>query len=353
MKSQIGVVIAGGTGYGAGELLRYLVSHPAASVVSVLSSSSPGSSVEEAHPHLSGFYPTLRFEAGVNWERLTAFPQRVLFLALPHGHSARYLRDIPGAQLEGLKVIDLSADFRLQERHVHEAVYEGVSFEAETRASFIYGLPELGIERVASATRIANPGCLSTACILAAAPLLLEYGSRLVGSLCFDAKTGTSGAGRAAQEQMQHSLRHANFEAYKVLCHRHEPEIQQALRAFSPQPVQSMFVPHLLPTARGIFVTAFAQLTDEVTADSVEAVYRKFYAASPFIRLRTGTPRLQDVAGTNFCDIALHVRGKQVVILAALDNLGKGMVGQAIQNMNLMCDLPQELGLQQPSLGVM
>jgi N-acetyl-gamma-glutamyl-phosphate reductase len=353
VKPHIGVAIAGGTGYGAGELLRYLVSHPAASVVSVLSSSSPGSSVEDAHPHLSGFYRELRFEASADWAKLATFSQKILFLALPHGHSARFLGEIPTAELRGLKVIDLSADFRLQERDVHEAVYEGVPFEAEARASFVYGLPELGMERVASATRIANPGCLSTACILAAAPLLLEYGSRLVGSLCFDAKTGTSGAGRAAQEQMQHSVRHANFEAYKVLCHRHEPEILQALRALSPQPLQSMFVPHLLPTARGIFVTAFAQLTDEVTADSIEAAYRKFYAASPFIRLRNGTPRLQDVAGTNFCDVALHVRGKQIVVLAALDNFGKGMAGQAIQNMNLMCDLPPELGLQQPSLGIM
>ncbi|MBN8551116.1 MAG: N-acetyl-gamma-glutamyl-phosphate reductase, partial [Deltaproteobacteria bacterium] len=220
MKPSVGVAIIGGSGYGAGELLRYLTAHPQVRVASVVSSSQSGELISKAHPHLSGFYSGLKFESAVNWEQLKTFGQCVVFLALPHGHSGKFIHALGNSPHKDLRVIDLAADFRLSAESIHTRTYPDVQFDAPLRESFVYGLPELSQEKIKSARRITNPGCLATASILAAAPLIENYREQIVGSLCFDAKTGTSGAGRAAQDSMHHPLRHGNFEAYKILCHR-------------------------------------------------------------------------------------------------------------------------------------
>lgn len=350
MSRSIGVAIFGGSGFGAGELLRYLCQHPDADVVNIISSSQAGEPVIRAHPHLSGFYNESRFAAAIDWDRLGSYKQRVLFLALPHGHSAETIRELDKAQLTDTVIIDLSADFRIQADTIHSCTYPDVPFEQEVRSRFVYGLPELFKTEVSTTRHIANPGCLASASILAAAPLLQHCGDGIRGSICLDAKTGTSGAGRALQESMHHPLRHANFEAYKMLCHRHEPEIRQAL-GLDANGIPTMFVPHLLPVSRGIFITMYAHVKSPMEESVIAAIYRDRYHRCPFIRLRTGTPRLSDVVGTNFCDIAIAARGEQVVVMAALDNLGKGMAGQAIQNMNIACGLPESTGLLIPGPG--
>lgn len=352
MKPSIGVAIVGGSGYGAGELLRYLTAHAEAQVASIVSSSQAGESVTKAHPHLAGFYSELKFDSTINWENLKKFERQIIFLALPHGHSAKALQQIQSAKIPGVRVIDLAADFRLTDEELHSKTYPDVPYENSLRSKFVYGLPEINREQISKAQWITNPGCLATACILAAAPLLEKSAGAIVGSLCFDAKTGTSGAGRSPQESMHHPNRHGNFEAYKVLAHRHEPEIRQALTHNSRGIPACMFVPHLLPTVRGIFVTLYAQLNKPLAQKDLESTYQKAFAQSPCIRFRDGSPTLHDVVGTNFCDIAITVRDTQVVVMAALDNLGKGMAGQAIQNMNLMFGLSENLGIMQPSLGI-
>ncbi|WKZ57352.1 MAG: N-acetyl-gamma-glutamyl-phosphate reductase [Bdellovibrionota bacterium] len=343
----IGAAIVGGTGFGAGELLRYFVSHPAVEVVSVVSSSSPGERISGSHPYLSSFYDR-PFDAALPFERLEPYRERFIFLALPHGQSGLWLKE-HRAKLGRTKLIDLSADYRLSVQAVHEQTYPEVPFDGEIRSQFCYGLSEAASEQIARSHWIANPGCLATACALAAKPLLSAFSSELSGTLCFDAKTGTSGAGRKAQDSMHHPTRHANMEAYKVLCHRHEPELRQALGLSAAQ--RTMFVPHLLPCTRGIFVTVYTELKSPQSASDLLDCYQRFYQGKRFIRIRETSPTLHDVVGTNFCDIAVAVRGTQVVVMCSLDNMGKGMAGQAIQNMNLMCGLDETSGLLIPSVG--
>lgn len=353
MSASIGVAILGGSGLGAGELLRYLVNVPQVMVATVVSTSHPGELISTAHPHLARSYPNLRFSENFSAETLRQYTHQVIFLALPHGHAARTLKEL--ALASGL-VIDLSADFRLRNEAIHRATYPDVPYEPQARTGFVYGLSELQREALKTARAISNPGCLATACILAVAPLAVHFGAekwqdQIEGSLCFDAKTGTSGAGRTPQESMHHPFRHANFEAYKVLAHRHEPEIRQGLGLGALDGLPTMFVPHLLPTARGIFATTFAQLRESGDARALTDTFRQFYRTSPSVRIVEGTPRLHDVLGTNFCDIAIAVRGKQLVITSALDNLGKGMAGQAIQNMNIALGLDEGFGVSSPALG--
>ena len=215
------------------------------------------------------------------------------------------------------------------------------------RSDFEYGLPELNRERIRGANRIANPGCLATAAILAAAPLA---DARFRGSLVIDAKTGSSGAGRTPKETTHHPTRHADFRAYKPLAHQHEPEILQALGDPLGQRIELSFVPQSMAVSRGIFATVHATLAEPMDEQTLVRRYEEFYAGSPFIRVTAGSPTLEDVVGSNFCDLGLAVRGRQVVAMSALDNLVKGMAGAAIQNMNLMCGLDETTGLWTPSL---
>ena len=284
----------------------------------------------------------------------------MLFSALPHG--------VSGATLDGLwsglrlrqgevqpeelrathvKAIDLSGDLRLKDAAAHKKAYPGSPWLPERRRQFVYGLPELNRERIQAVSRIANPGCLATAAILAAAPLI---DSQFCGPLVIDAKTGLSGAGREPKETTHHPTRHADFRAYKPLAHQHEPEILQALGDPLGQRIELSFVPQSMAVSRGIFATVHATLPEPTDADALLRRYEQFYAGSPFVRLTVGSPSLEDVVGSNFCDIGVAARGRQVVVMSAIDNLVKGMAGTAIQNMNLMCGLSETTGLWTPSL---
>lgn len=345
----IHVAILGGTGYGGGELLRLLTQHPQVSVTSVTSTSQVGRGIAEVHPHLRGFYDLPMTEA-VDFERLLGAERSVVFCALPHGHSGAaadaVLREIDRrGTTTRATVIDLSGDLRLRNAALHRQHYPDAPELADRRAMAVYGLPEIQRESIRTARLIANPGCLASAAILALAPLASE----LEGPVAIDAKTGSSGSGRELKTTTHHPTRHADFRAYKPLAHQHEPEILQALGDPSGKRIATSFVAQSMDCARGIYVTAHATLgTDISTADLLER-YRRFYASSPFVRMCDEPPTLQDVVGSNFCDIAVACRDRRVVVMAALDNLIKGMAGTAIQNMNLACGLPEETGLWTPS----
>lgn len=351
MSRPVRAAILGGTGYGAGELLRLLTQHPAAEVVAVTSTSQAGQPIADAHPHLRGFYEQV-FEEAVDFERLLAAEHPVVISALPHGASGAALETLlRGAARqaggERLRVIDLSGDFRLQTEDLHAAYYPHSAWLGERRKQFVYGLPELARDAIRAARAVANPGCLATAAILAAAPLARDG---LVERLAIDAKTGSSGSGRQLKETTHHPTRHANFRAYKPLAHQHEPEIRQALGDPYGERLQTTFVAQRLDLTRGIYATVHAQLPEPVDTEALLQRYEEFYADCPFVRITADEPELQNVVGSNFCDIGVACRGRQSLIMAALDNLVKGMAGAAIQNLNLMCELPETMGLWSPAV---
>ena len=349
-SSRIKVIIAGGSGYGAGELLRLLIKHPHVEVVSVTSRTHAGAPVSSVHTHLHG-NTDLTFDPAITFDRLGPDDESLLILALPQGTSAPTVVELRSKGLpDNLRMIDLSGDLRIKDAAIHTATYPDVPLEPAIRNSFIYGIPELGVAPIHSARFISNPGCLATAATLTLLPLVRGNFS-LIGSTVIDAKTGTSGAGREPQNSMHHPSRTSDFTAYKVLSHRHEPEILQALGDPRGDEIKLMFVPHLIPVSRGIFVTTYATLSAPIKPEEIQEQFHSFYHQAPFVRLRSTPPRLVDVVGSNYCDISLSVRGNQVVIMAALDNLMKGMAGQAVQNLNNMYGLDERSGLEATALG--
>lgn len=348
MKKPYGVAIIGGSGYGAGEALRFLLAHPDIEVVEVISRSHAGKPVHAIHSHLQGT-TSLTFRDSLSLDWCSKFRKCAVILAMPSGLAPQTIQEMATKGMpENMVVVDLSGDLRLQDQVTHKNFYPEVPFVEEIRSRCVYGLTELNRSEVPSARFISNPGCLATAAILALAPLCSES---FDGAVVVDAKTGTSGAGREPQASMHHPSRTADFAAYKILQHRHEPEVLQALgRSFSGANTM-MFIPHLLPVSRGILVTAYGTLRSQVDAGALRERYEKFYEGATFIRFRESSPRLVDVVGTNFCDLHVAARGKQVAIIAAIDNLGKGMAGQCVQNLNLVFGLPEERGLLIPSLG--
>ena len=295
----------------------------------------------------AGFYD-LTIADKIDYAQFLDAEQSVLFSALPHGISGATLDQLlDELAATHVKVIDLSGDLRLKDHGTQSAAYPESSLLPELRGEFEYGLPELNRARIRGANRLANPGCLATAAILAAAPLA---DARFRGPLVIDAKTGSSGAGRTPKETTHHPTRHADFRAYKPLAHQHEPEILQALGDPLGQRIELSFVPQSMAVSRGIFATIHATLAEPTDEKTLVRRYEEFYAGSPFVRVAAGSPALEDVVGSNFCDLGVAVRGRQVVAMSALDNLVKGMAGAAIENMNLMCGLPETTGLWTPSL---
>ena len=351
MTRSIKAAILGASGYGAGELLRLFTQHPFVEVVSVTSQTNAGQPIASIHPHLRGFYD-LRITEGIDFERLLDAEHAVILSALPHGASGATIDRLLGEaeQLSrdaDVRAIDLSGDLRLKDAGQHQQYYPETPLLADRRRASIYGLPELFRERIPAARLVANPGCLASASILAAVPLAADG---FTGPLVIDAKSGSSGSGRQLKDTTHHPTRHADFRAYKPLAHQHEPEILQGLGDPLGERIQASFVAQSMDTARGIFVTVHLTLAEAERPDALQQRYREFYAGSPFIRVIDGTPTLQDVVGSNFCDIAVAARGRQVIVMAALDNLVKGMAGVAIQNLNLMCGLAETTGLWMPAL---
>jgi N-acetyl-gamma-glutamyl-phosphate reductase len=304
--------------------------------------------VSEVHTHLCGVV-SLAFDQTPDLSKLKLYSRCAVILAMPPGNAATTVDSLVSHELgKEAVVVDLSGDFRLRSEDLHNQHYGDIPFRKELRQRFTYGLPELGRDPIATSHCITNPGCLATAAILALAPLAERLDS---GCVVIDGKTGTSGAGREPQTAMHHPSRSCDFTAYKALVHRHEPEIVQALGDRFAENVEVLFVPHLLPVPRGIFVTTYITQSKGLSPEHIKDVYLDFYRAAPFVRFRSAPPRLADVIGTNFCDIFVTTRGSQIVVMTTIDNLGKGMAGQAIQNLNLVFGLSEETGLTAAALG--
>lgn len=340
---MIRAAVVGATGYTGGELLRLLLQHPDVRVVRVTSESKPGVPLGDVQPFLRGRLAlTLeKFNA-----RAVARDTDVAFFALPHGVGSKSVADYVD---EGKKAVDLSADFRIRNLAAYEATYKVKHASPALLKKAVYGLPELFRDRIAAAPVVANPGCYATTTILALAPLLRN---KLVrpGSIVVDAKSGVSGAGKKLDPMYLYCETTENFQAYAVAKHRHVPEIEQALRDHAGAASTLTFVPHLVPMTRGIHVTAYADLKKKTTAARLRAVYEAAYGKERFVRLlpEGQWPQTKNVAGTNYVDLAVTVdeRHGRAVVLAVLDNLGKGAAGQAVQNMNRLFGLDEAAGLK-------
>jgi N-acetyl-gamma-glutamyl-phosphate reductase common form len=335
MKLKIGIF--GGSGYGGAELLRLLLMHPYAEIVFVTANEHAGKAVGFVHRNLYGL-TDLRFTVAP--EELESLGDLdFVFLSLPHGQAIDIVPRLP----KGVKVIDLSGDFRLSDRETFEQFYNRKHTAMEAQSGFVYGLTETNREAIRKATRIGNPGCFATATILGLAPLVA--GNLIEGRVVVDAKTGSSGSGAKPASNTHHPQRMNSFYAYKPFTHQHVPEIEQELRAVGDWTSELVFMTHSLPVARGIFASSYVETKEEMMAEEAREVFADFYRDSFFVRLVSGSPDINWVKTTNFCDIGMAARGRQLVVFSALDNLVKGAAGQAVQNMNLMAGLDEKTGL--------
>ncbi len=336
---MIKVGVVGGTGYTGVELLRLLANHPEAELAVITSRSEAGKPVADLFPNLRGSVD-LAFSAPDS-DTLSACD--LVFFATPNGTAMDMVPELLGA---GVRVIDLAADFRLQQPQEWQQWYGMEHACPELLAEAVYGMPEVNRAAVAQARLIANPGCYPTAVQLGFLPLL-EAGLVDPDHLIADAKSGVSGAGRKATTGTLLCEASENFKAYAVPGHRHLPEIRQGLARVAGKQVGLTFVPHLTPMIRGIHATLYARLLD--TGHDLQALFETRYRDEPFVDvLPAGAhPETRSVRGANHCRIAIHrpQQGNTVVVLSVIDNLVKGAAGQALHNMNIMCGLPEEAGL--------
>ena len=341
---KTGVAIVGASGYGSRELIRILLNHPGAEIKVATSRSGDAPSVAAMHPSLRGRID-LQSEP-FDPDRIAAVAS-VAFLGLPHTAS---LAVTPSLRERGVRVIDLSADYRLKSAEVYHQWYGHTHTDPVGLGDAVYGLPELNRALIPSANLIANPGCYTSTAILALAPLVaLDRIER--SGIIVDAYSGISGAGRAVKANLHFPEANENLVAYGVGNHRHTPEIDQVLtdlgqRSAPASPaVEVIFTPHLAPIDRGICASIYANPRGTETKADLTDLYRAFYATSPFVRVVDQPPGTKDSAGSNFVDICVEVVRGRILILACLDNLIKGASGVAVQNFNLMHGWPETTAL--------
>jgi N-acetyl-gamma-glutamyl-phosphate reductase len=339
-KIKVGIV--GGTGYTGVELLRLLSMHPHASLTVITSRGDAGLPVADMFPSLRGFVD-LAF-SDPSQANLTACD--VVFFATPHGVAMSQARELLNA---GVKVIDLAADFRLQDTAVFEKWYKMPHSCPDVLEGAVYGIPELYREQIKSANVIGNPGCYPTTVLLGLAPLLKQGWLDFNAPIIADAKSGVSGAGRKAEVATLFAEASDNLKAYGVAGHRHHPEILAQLKALSKEDaLQFIFVPHLIPMIRGMLSTLYVKLNKSLDISALQELYETFYAGEHFVDVmpQGGLPETRSVRGANQLRIALHGQPNEyLTILVIQDNLVKGAAGQAVQNMNIMFGLEESLGL--------
>lgn len=345
MKIKVGII--GATGYAGAELVRLLISHPRAELVALTTQSYEDSLFYEVYPYVYRYVDQKCLQLDLP---ALVDAADVIFTALPHGHAMPVAREV---LRQGKKFIDLGADFRFDSREVYEQWYKMEHTAPDLLEQAVYGLPELHRDKIRSACLVGNPGCYPTSVILGLAPLL-AHGLVDTGTVVADCKSGVSGAGRGLSLGVHFAEVNENFRAYNVGGHRHTPEIEQELSKLAGENMVISFTPHLTPMNRGILSTIYARLKQEISAAQVRALYEEYYSGEFFVRvLPEGLlPQTKAVAGSNHCDLAPVVdpRTGRVVVISTIDNLIKGAAGQAVQNMNLMYDLPETMGLDRPGL---
>ena len=332
----IRAAIFGGSGYGGSELLRILLFHPDVEISLVTANEHAGKRVAEVHRNLLGLTDLEFVPAPADLGSLSDID--VAFFALPHGQALNLIGALPA----GVKAIDLSGDFRIDDPTEFEKYYK-LEHASELQNEFVYGLTETNREAIKSARYVANPGCFATATLLALAPMVKS--GLLNGKIVVDAKTGSSGSGAKAASNTHHPQRMNSFYAYKPFVHQHVPEIEQHLKLVGPFESELVFMTHSLPVSRGIFASCYMETSVNLTNEDLRNLYSSFYGDTFFVRLVDGSPDINWVKNTNFCDIGGFSNGKQIVVFSAIDNLVKGAAGQAVQNMNLMFGLVERTGL--------
>ena len=341
---RIKVAIIGASGYAGLELVRILARHPGCELTALTSLEYPGRTFDQVFPALSGMVQLPFSDAGP--EEIGAQAEAV-FTAVPHQAA---MGMIPAFLQQGCKVVDLSADFRFRDKDLYEEWYQAHT-APELLAEAVYGLPELHRGEVRRARLVGNPGCYPTAVILGLAPLA-QAGLLQPESVIADCKSGVSGAGRQALLGISFCEVNEGFRPYKVLEHRHTPEMEQELSGLAGARVKVTFTPHLAPMSRGILGTLYGGLTADRSEEELRELYQQFFLGHPFVRLHPPgrLPDTRDVRGANFCDLALRVdrESRRVIVLSAIDNLTKGAAGQAVQNFNLMMGFPETMGLETP-----
>ena len=337
---MIDVGIVGAMGFTGAELIRILDSHPGVRIRRLTDRTHIGKPYQEIYENFRHY--------DKNPETLACTEDTiadiagscdVIFTAIPHGHATRM---IDGNLLSKVKVIDLSADFRLKDPEVYEHWYNVEHGAKDLLKEAVYGLCELRREEIKKARLVANPGCYTTCSILPLYPLIKE-GVIEKSDVIIDAKSGVSGAGRSTEQATQFCEANENLKAYKITAHRHTPEIEEQIGT------EVIFTPHLIPMNRGVLITAYAKLTDDYSYSDVKAVYEKYYGNEYFVRLtKEGVfPETKWVKASNFCDIGFIIEKKKrrIITVSAIDNIVKGASGQAVQNMNILFGLDEKTGL--------
>lgn len=338
------VAIVGANGYSGEELCSILVRHPHVRIVAVTSRQHAGKPVADVLPRLAGHPGVL----GLRFSEATAAAviesgAQFAFLALPHGLASEFALPLLEA---GLRVIDLSADFRLRDADIYKEFYAEEHPAPDLLADAAYGIPEVWREKIAQARLVASAGCYPTSILLPLIPLLR---AKLIvtSGIAVSSASGVSGAGRKAETALLYAECNESLRAYGLPKHRHLSEIEQELTLAAGEPVVITFVPHLAPMTRGIHSTTFAQLADGITFEQASEAIATAYANETFVRFSKNLPDTKNVVGTNFCDISVRYddRAKRLILLSAEDNLVKGAAGQAVQNFNLMAGFPEIEGL--------
>jgi N-acetyl-gamma-glutamyl-phosphate reductase len=341
-NGKLKVAILGASGYTGAELLRLLVQHDGIEVAALTADRRAGESVGAVYPHLAHLgLPDLVAIEDVDWAGIDA-----VFCCLPHGTTQEVIAGLPGH----LKIVDLSADFRLYDGATYAQWYGGEHRAMDLQAEAVYGLTEIKREQVRKARLVANPGCYTTTAELPLIPCLAE-GLIETGGIIIDAKSGVSGAGRAPKEGALHTEVSEGIHAYGIASHRHTPEIEQELSEAAGEPITVTFTPHLMPMNRGILATIYVTLKNGATADDLRGALARRYAEEPFVKLvpQGQAPATRHVRGSNLCLLGVfadRVPGRAILV-SALDNLVKGASGQALQNLNVMAGFEETAGLPQ------
>ncbi len=335
---MINVSIAGAAGYSGAELIKLLLRHPGVKIDKLFGYSTAGKKIDEVHP---SFRYVLSKEI-VPFEATSLKNTDVLFVALPSGEAQSIVSE---AYKKNVKVIDIGGDFRLKDVNLYKKYYKHEHLTPELLDETVYGLPEWNSNEIKNAKIVANPGCYPTSILLPLIPLLKE---KLVNPdfISINSYSGTSGAGKSVSPSMIFTEVNENVRAYKIGNHQHIPEIDLYLQKFGNIAASFTFVPHLMPITRGIYTTIHCKINNSTDVHNIEKIYEKYYSDKPFVRLLgEGIPEIKNVAYTNFCDIGFSTAGNDLIIMSAIDNLIKGAAGQAVQNMNLIFNYEQTMGL--------
>ena len=327
MPSKIRCAVLGASGYIGGEVVRLLLAHPAAELVGITANENAGARLDEVQPNLRGL-SNLKFDKELSVEA------DAYFLSLPHGGAQAAAPKLP----KKAKIIDLSGDFRINDRAAWEKAYKQPHGAWEMKPEFAYGVPEINRARIRESRCVAVGGCFASCAILSNWPLVKE--GLVAGQIVIDGKTGSSGSGNKPGDKTHHPWRSGAFYGYETFHHRHVPEIRQSLNG-----QEILFQPHSAPMVRGVFTTSYVPLKREMADDDVLAVFPKAYEGEKFVRLSKGTTNVLNVRLSNFIDIGVAATGKTAIVFGAIDNLVKGGAGQGVQCFNVMFGLPEDAGL--------